>query len=223
MERTTYGTVYGCQAAVPVMRRQGAGVIINVSSIVGHRSLPGGGAYAATKAAQISLTESLRVELRGHRRARLLGAPDRHRDRVRRGRATASPAGRTAGAVGPQQTAEQVADAIVRCARRPRPEVYPAPRSRARSSWLNAVCAGRSSTGGRAGPRGRRDGCRPMPERVDREALKKEPPRRPVASTRSRGLSRGSPCFIGMVVLEGPMLQKALGAAGVVAALVVLS
>ena len=42
--RTTYerlmrvnylGTVYGCRAAVPIMRRQGRGVIINVSSIVG--------------------------------------------------------------------------------------------------------------------------------------------------------------------------------------------
>jgi NAD(P)-dependent dehydrogenase (short-subunit alcohol dehydrogenase family) len=44
------------------MRRQGRGVIINVSSIVGHRALAGGAAYAATKAAQISLTESLRLE-----------------------------------------------------------------------------------------------------------------------------------------------------------------
>ncbi len=59
------GTVYGCRAAVPRMIRQGSGVIINVSSIVGHRALPTGGAYAATKAAQISLTEALRVELRG--------------------------------------------------------------------------------------------------------------------------------------------------------------
>ena len=59
------GTVYGCQAALPIMRGQGAGVIVNVSSIVGHRALPAGGAYAATKAAQISLTEALRAELQG--------------------------------------------------------------------------------------------------------------------------------------------------------------
>src|SRR6185436_15667526 len=59
------GTVYGCQAALPHMKRQGRGVIINVSSIVGHRAQAGGGAYAATKAAQISITESLRAELRG--------------------------------------------------------------------------------------------------------------------------------------------------------------
>src|SRR5262249_53584695 len=40
------GTVYGCQAAIPILRRQGRGVIINVSSIVGHRAMPGGAAYA---------------------------------------------------------------------------------------------------------------------------------------------------------------------------------
>jgi len=65
MEVNYFGTVHGCQAALPVMRRQGRGVIINVSSIVGHRALAGGAAYAATKAAQVSLTESLRMELRG--------------------------------------------------------------------------------------------------------------------------------------------------------------
>jgi short-subunit dehydrogenase len=47
-------------------------------------------------------------------------------------------AGRSGGPVGPQQTAEQVADAIVRCARRPRPEVYPLFYSRA-LVVLNAI------------------------------------------------------------------------------------
>src|SRR5205823_9553037 len=42
MEVNYLGTVHGCQAALPVMRRQGRGVIINVSSIVGHRALAGG-------------------------------------------------------------------------------------------------------------------------------------------------------------------------------------
>jgi short-subunit dehydrogenase len=134
------GTVYGCLAALPVMTRQGSGVIINVSSIVGHRSLPTGGAYAATKAAQISLTEALRVELRGtgvHActvhpvgtetefgavQARLSGDP--------------SPK-----PFGPQQSAESVADAIVRCAEHPRPEVYPYWPSRA-IVWVNAVVPG---------------------------------------------------------------------------------
>ncbi len=42
------------------------------------------------------------------------------------------------GAVGPQQTAEQVARAIVGCARNPRPEVFPHGLSRV-LVWLNAI------------------------------------------------------------------------------------
>ncbi len=134
------GTVHGCRAAVPVMRRQGRGVIINVSSIVGHRSMPGGGAYAATKAAQISLTESLRVELRGTGvyacSVHPIGTETEFSDVAAR-----ESAGRTAGPLGPQQSAEAVARAIVRCAKRPRPEVYPYPPSRA-LVWLNALAPG---------------------------------------------------------------------------------
>ena len=135
------GTVYGCQAALPVMRRQGAGVIINVSSIVGHRALPAGGADAATKAAQISLTEALRVELRG---------PGVHACTVHPigtetefGQVAARESGRTdgGGAVGPQQSARAVGEAIVRCAKRPRPEMYPYPLSRA-IVWLAALAPG---------------------------------------------------------------------------------
>jgi short-subunit dehydrogenase len=134
------GSVYGCQAAVPVMRRQGQGVIINVSSIVGHRALPGGAAYAATKAAQISLTEALRVELRG------TGV---HASSVHPiGTATEfalvaerASQGRSGGPVGPQQSALEVARAIVRCAKNPRPEVYPYPLARA-VVWMNALAPG---------------------------------------------------------------------------------
>jgi NADP-dependent 3-hydroxy acid dehydrogenase YdfG len=140
MEANFYGTVYGCRAAVPVMRRQGAGVIINISSIVGHRSLPGGGAYGATKAAQVSLTESLRVELRGtgvHAcSVHPVGTTTEFGEVALR-----ESAGRTGGAVGPQQTAEQVAEAIVRCARKPRPEVYPLYWSRGLVA-LNAIAPG---------------------------------------------------------------------------------
>jgi NADP-dependent 3-hydroxy acid dehydrogenase YdfG len=134
------GTVHGCQAAVPLMRGQGRGVIINVSSIVGHRSLPTGGAYAATKAAQISLTEALRVELRGSGvracTVHPVGTVTEFGDVAARESGEDAVAG-----VGPQQPARAVAEAIVRCARRPRPEVYPYPPSRA-IVWLNAVAPG---------------------------------------------------------------------------------
>ncbi len=59
------GTLYGCRAAIPVMRAQGAGHIINVSSVAGLIGIGGMAAYCATKFAQIGLGQALRVELRG--------------------------------------------------------------------------------------------------------------------------------------------------------------
>jgi len=137
------GTVYGCQAALPIMRRQGAGVIVNVSSIVGHRALPAGGAYAATKAAQISLTEALRVELRGSGVHACTVHPIGTETEFREVAARESGKDDEAGGVGPQQSARTVAEAIVRCAKRPRPEVYPYPASRA-IVWLAALAPGLS-------------------------------------------------------------------------------
>jgi hypothetical protein len=43
--------------------------------------------------------------------------------------------------MGPQQPATEVARAIVLCAKRPRPEVYPYPLSRV-LVWLNALAPG---------------------------------------------------------------------------------
>ncbi|MBI3002146.1 MAG: SDR family NAD(P)-dependent oxidoreductase, partial [candidate division NC10 bacterium] len=59
------GTLHAIRAALPVMRRQGAGHLIVVSSVAGKRGAPGSGLYAATKFAQVGLCEALRVELAG--------------------------------------------------------------------------------------------------------------------------------------------------------------
>lgn len=136
------GTVHGCQAALPVMRAQRSGVIVNVSSIVGHRALPTGGAYAATKAAQISLTEALRVELRGTGVSACSVHPVGTRTEF--GEVMARESGdEVVAGVGPQQPPSAVAAAIVRCALRPRPEVYPYAPARA-IVWLSAVAPGLS-------------------------------------------------------------------------------
>jgi NADP-dependent 3-hydroxy acid dehydrogenase YdfG len=141
MEVNYIGTVAGCQAALPVMRRQKSGVIINVSSIVGHRALPTGGAYAATKAAQISLTEALRAELKGSgvhaSSVHPIGTTTEFGEVADRESGTKA----LGGAVGPQQSALDVARAIVRCAKRPRPEVFPFRASRVLVG-LNAVAPG---------------------------------------------------------------------------------
>lgn len=58
------GTFLMCRAVIPVMRRQGSGVIVNMDGGGGSNwSNPGGTAYAASKAAVVRFTESLADEL----------------------------------------------------------------------------------------------------------------------------------------------------------------
>ncbi len=57
------GVLHGCQAAIPQMKQQGSGVIINTASTSGVRPRPGLVAYAASKGAVITLTKGLALEL----------------------------------------------------------------------------------------------------------------------------------------------------------------
>src|SRR5574337_2172475 len=58
------GVLYGIAAALPHMKRQKAGHIINVSSVAGHKVTPAGAVYAATKHAVRALSEGLRQEVK---------------------------------------------------------------------------------------------------------------------------------------------------------------
>ncbi len=53
----------GCKHAVPQMKRQGGGVILNTASTAGIRPRPGLSAYAASKGAVIAMTKALALEL----------------------------------------------------------------------------------------------------------------------------------------------------------------
>jgi NAD(P)-dependent dehydrogenase (short-subunit alcohol dehydrogenase family) len=59
------GVVWGCQAALPRMRDARAGLVLNVASSAGFAAAPQMSAYNATKAAVISLSETLAAELSG--------------------------------------------------------------------------------------------------------------------------------------------------------------
>ena len=58
-----WGVIYGIRAALPLMRRQGSGHIINTASLAGLVPLPFQALYCATKYAVVGLSESLRYEL----------------------------------------------------------------------------------------------------------------------------------------------------------------
>ncbi len=57
------GTFLFCHYVVPIMKQQGGGSIINISSTAGQRGEAGHSHYAASKGGVISLTKSLSTEL----------------------------------------------------------------------------------------------------------------------------------------------------------------
>lgn len=58
------GVLHGIAAALPHMKEQKSGHIINVSSVAGHKVTPAGAVYAATKHAVRVLSEGLRMEVK---------------------------------------------------------------------------------------------------------------------------------------------------------------
>ena len=64
METNFFGVFRVCRAVLPVMRAQGGGCIINVSSLGGVFGMPFSGLYSASKFAVEGLSESLRFETR---------------------------------------------------------------------------------------------------------------------------------------------------------------
>jgi NAD(P)-dependent dehydrogenase (short-subunit alcohol dehydrogenase family) len=60
------GTFVGCRAAAPVLKAQGSGCILNISSLAGAEGRPRGANYVAAKAGIIGLTRALDTELWAH-------------------------------------------------------------------------------------------------------------------------------------------------------------
>lgn len=59
------GTIFACQAVIPSMKKRGGGAIINFASQAGRRGEANVTIYCSTKAAVISITQSLALELAG--------------------------------------------------------------------------------------------------------------------------------------------------------------
>ncbi len=130
-----YGTTECIHAALPAMLTQNlrddwrAQVMI-VSSCLARRSGPEGGAYAATKAAQLSVAEALRLELADNRIAvtsvHPIGTATEFWDAAKTigGRAPLR------SLTEPTQSAQTVAERMVAAIIRPRAEVWPYPMAR---------------------------------------------------------------------------------------------
>jgi NADP-dependent 3-hydroxy acid dehydrogenase YdfG len=59
------GVLHGIAAGLPIMKKQGFGQFINISSIGGHVVVPTGAVYCATKFAVLAISEGLRQEVGG--------------------------------------------------------------------------------------------------------------------------------------------------------------
>jgi len=60
-----FGTVRMCQLVLPAMRARHAGKIVNIGSMGGKLTFPGGGFYHATKYAIEAISDALRFEVKG--------------------------------------------------------------------------------------------------------------------------------------------------------------
>lgn len=139
MDVNFMGTFLGARAALPIFRQQNSGHLIFVSSIVGRRGIPLMGGYSATKGAQALLAESLRAEFAGTPIHVSCVYPISTHTEFRD--AMVRDFGHHVSGLGPKQSVDTVARAIVACVRRPRPEVYPHAKSRA-LAVINSLAPG---------------------------------------------------------------------------------
>lgn len=61
-DTNVFALLLTCKATLPLLRRGDRPVVVNVSSVVGRRGIPGQAGYSASKAAVCSIGEALRIE-----------------------------------------------------------------------------------------------------------------------------------------------------------------
>jgi short-subunit dehydrogenase len=65
-ETNLFGAIGAMQAVIPIMKQQGSGAIINISSVAGHIPLPFHSVYSGTKFALNAIGKASRIELKKH-------------------------------------------------------------------------------------------------------------------------------------------------------------
>lgn len=119
-----FGAIECMQAVVPIMKTQGGGTIVNVSSIVGHLPMPHMGAYSATKHALNAISQAARLELERAGIRVINVCPGRIRTNFGANTVRGSEGKRLAEDFNKGITAERCARAIVRGCQREAREVF---------------------------------------------------------------------------------------------------
>lgn len=140
-ETNFYGTLNTIAPALPLMRQAGAGHILICSSCVAKMTLPYYGAYSATKAAQNHIGRAMNLELRGTgvhvSTVHPVGTRTEFFDTVQKLNDGMKIVEHTPDRF--MQPPERVARAIVRCLRRPHPEVWTSRFVRLGMAFCNAL------------------------------------------------------------------------------------
>jgi NAD(P)-dependent dehydrogenase (short-subunit alcohol dehydrogenase family) len=127
-ETNIFGTLNILRPALPLMRAAKAGHALICSSCLGLMPLPYYGAYCATKAAQHHVSRAMGVELRGTgvrvSSVHPVGTRTEFFDTADRRSPRSAGLMRVGASDRFLQPPERVARAVVRCLRRPRPEVW---------------------------------------------------------------------------------------------------
>ena len=121
-DTNVFGMLLCCQGALPLLRRGHQPVVVNVSSVVGRRGIPGQAAYSASKAAASSIGEALRVEWANEDIAVCTLNPALTATGFFQ--AQANPGGLPDPDLSRAASAEQVAEWVLQLDRKPRREVY---------------------------------------------------------------------------------------------------
>jgi NAD(P)-dependent dehydrogenase (short-subunit alcohol dehydrogenase family) len=122
IETNLFGQVHGARAALPQFRRQGSGVLVNMSSVWGRVTTPDVTAYVASKYAVRAFSECLRQELRDVPGVDVATMLPQAVDTPIFARA-GNYGGRAVRPVPPVIDPDEVARGIVACARDPKREV----------------------------------------------------------------------------------------------------
>ncbi len=125
-----FGLLSCCRAAVPVMRKQGGGHLILISSIAGVIPAPLSGAYCATKAAVNALGKAMRQELRQDGIDVSIICPGPVRTEFHSLIAERTGMAVEAGPKSAVQGADDIALIVARCIRRPERMVFTSPAMR---------------------------------------------------------------------------------------------
>ena len=121
-----FGSMHSLRPAIPHMIEQGEGHLLMCSSCVAKFALPYYGAYSATKAAQNHIGRAMRLELEPMgvhvSTVHPVGTKTEFFDETKRRSGVARLVEHSSDRF--MQTPERVANAVVRCLRKPRPEVW---------------------------------------------------------------------------------------------------